>query len=61
MELSLDDLQPFLPGLESVLEDDEVSELMVNGPGTVFVERIVQRGQLPLPRPGEPERHRPAL
>ena len=39
MELSLDDLKPFLPGLESVLEDDEVSELMVNGPGTVFVER----------------------
>ena len=39
MELSLDDLKPFLPGLESVLDDDEVSELMVNGPGTVFVER----------------------
>ena len=39
MELALDDLKPFLPGLESVLDDDEVSELMVNGPGTVFVER----------------------
>ncbi len=39
MELSLNDLKPFLPGLESVLDDDEVSELMVNGPGTVFVER----------------------
>ena len=39
MSLSLDDLRPFLPGLESVLDDDEVSEVMVNGPGTVFVER----------------------
>ena len=39
MELSLDDLKPFLPGLASVLEDDEVSELMVNGPETAFVER----------------------
>lgn len=39
MELALDDLKPFLPGLESVLEDDEVSELMVNGPETAFVER----------------------
>ena len=39
MELSLEDLKPFLPGLESVLNDNEVSELMVNGPGTVFVER----------------------
>ena len=32
-------LKPFLPGLESVLEDPEVSELMVNGPGNVWVER----------------------
>ena len=39
MELAVEDLKPFLPGLESVLDDDEVSELMVNGPGTVFVER----------------------
>ena len=36
MSLSLDDLRPFLPGLESVLDDDEVSEVMVNGPGTVL-------------------------
>jgi pilus assembly protein CpaF len=39
MELSLADLKPFLPGLEAVLEDDEVSEVMINGPGQVFVER----------------------
>ena len=39
MELGLDDLKPFLPGLEAVLDDDEVSEVMINGPGQVFVER----------------------
>lgn len=40
-ELSLADLKPFLPGLEVVLEDDEVSEVMINGPGPgqVFIER----------------------
>ena len=27
-------LKPFLPGLEAVLEDPEVSELMINGPAT---------------------------
>ena len=32
-------LKPFLPGLEGVLEDLEVSELMINGPGNVWVER----------------------
>ena len=49
MSLSLDDLKPFLPGLESVLDDDEVSELMVNGPGTVFVERrgLIERVSVP--------------
>ena len=49
MELSLDDLKPFLPGLEAVLEDDEVSELMVNGPGTVFVERRGRMTRLRVP------------
>ena len=39
MELGISDLKPFLPGLEDVLDDEEVSELMVNGPGQVFVER----------------------
>ncbi len=39
MELGISDLKPFLPGLEDVLDDEEVSELMINGPGEVFVER----------------------
>ena len=29
----LEHLQPFLPGLEEVLEDPDVSEIMINGPG----------------------------
>ena len=49
MELSLDDLKPFLPGLESVLDDDEVSEVMVNGPGTVFVERRGRMSSMRVP------------
>ena len=32
-------LTPFLPGLETVLADPEVSEIMINGPGNVWVER----------------------
>ncbi|WP_419163961.1 CpaF family protein [Candidatus Palauibacter sp.] len=32
-------LTPFLPGLERLLEDPEVSEIMINGPGNVWVER----------------------
>ena len=35
----LEYLKPFLPGLESALEDAEVSEIMINGPGNVWVER----------------------
>ena len=35
----LEHLKPFLPGLESALEDSEVSEIMINGPGNVWVER----------------------
>ena len=49
MELSLEDLKPFLPGLESVLDDDAVSELMVNGPGTVFVERAGRMSAMTVP------------
>ena len=36
-------LRPFLPGLEAVLEDPDVSEIMINGPRNVRVER---RGEL---------------
>ena len=32
-------LTPFLPGLEKLLEDPGVSEIMINGPGNVWVER----------------------
>ena len=32
-------LTPFLPGLRDLLEDPEVSEVMINGPGNVWVER----------------------
>ena len=35
----LEYLKPFLPGLESALEDSEVSEIMINGPFNVWVER----------------------
>ena len=40
----MDYLRPFLPGLESVLEDEDVSEIMINGPGNVWVE---SRGENP--------------
>ena len=36
-------LTPFLPGLGALLEDAEVSEIMINGPANVWVER---RGRL---------------
>ena len=34
----LDHLKPFLPGLEEVLQDPEVSEIMINGPFNVWIE-----------------------
>ena len=43
MSDGLELLKPFLPGLENVLEDPEVSEIMINGPRNVWVER---RGKL---------------
>ena len=46
----MDYLRPFLPGLESVLEDEDVSEIMINGPANVWVERL---GEIrPHPAPG---------
>ena len=38
MSDSLELLKPFLPGLEDVLEDPEVSEIMINGPHNVWIE-----------------------
>ena len=46
----MDYLRPFLPGLESVLEDEDVSEIMINGPGNIWVESL---GEIrPHPAPG---------
>ena len=46
----MDYLRPFSPGLESVLEDEDVSEIMINGPCNVWVE---SRGEIrPHPAPG---------
>ena len=39
MSVSLRDLSPFLPGLEHILDDMDVSEIMINAPGNVWVER----------------------
>jgi len=50
MELGISDLKPFLPGLEQVLDDEEVSELMINGPDQVFVERRGRLTRLEAPR-----------
>ena len=50
MEIRIEDLEPFLPGLEELLGDMEVSELMINGPGNVWVERAGQ-GLKPHPAP----------
>ena len=53
----LEHLKPFLPGLEDVLEDPEVSEIMINGPHNVWIEGggkrafsaddLVEQGSLP--------------
>ena len=45
----MDYLRPFLPGLESVLEDEDVSEIMINGPGNVWVESRGKSGNIPRP------------
>ena len=49
MELTIADLKPFLPGLEATLDDEAVSEMMVNGPGTAFVERDGRMAAVDLP------------
>ena len=48
----LEHLKPFLPGLESALEDSEVSEIMINGPGNVWVERGRAAGRTRRAEPG---------
>ena len=49
MELVIVDLKPFLPGLEAVLDDEGVSEVMVNGPDTVLVGRAGRISALEAP------------
>ncbi len=49
MELTIVDLKPFLPGLEAALDDEAVSEVMINAPGTVFVERAGRMAALDVP------------
>ena len=45
----MDYLRPFLPGLESVLEDEDVSEIMINGPGNVWIESRGEIREHPAP------------
>ena len=45
----LEHLKPFLPGLESALDDPEVSEIMINGPANVWVERAGRLAVHPAP------------
>ena len=49
MELTIADLKPFLPGLEEALDDEAVSEVMINAPGTVFIERAGRMAALDAP------------
>ena len=50
MSISLRDLSPFLPGLDHILDDMDVSEIMINGPRNVWVERS-GKGLAPLDAP----------
>ena len=45
----LDLLKPFLPGLEAALEDPDVSEIMINGPGNVWLESYGRLSQIDAP------------
>ena len=45
----LEHLKPFLPGLEDVLEDPDVSEIMINGPHNVWIERNGRLGSQEAP------------
>ena len=45
----LDLLKPFLPGLEAALEDPDVSEIMINGPGNVWLEGHGRLSQIDAP------------
>ena len=57
----LEHLKPFLPGLESALEDPEVSEIMINGPFNVWVERVGRLTAHPAPELDEAALERAAI
>ena len=57
----VDYLRPFLPGLESVLEDEDVSEIMINGPANVWVERLGEIREHPAPGLDEAALERAAI
>ena len=57
----MDYLRPFLPGLESVLEDEDVSEIMINGPGNVWIESRGEIRQHPAPGLDGPALDRAAI
>ena len=50
MSDGLELLKPFLPGLEDVLEDPDVSEIMINGPHNVWIEGHGKLYSLDAPR-----------
>ena len=45
----IEHLRPFLPGLESILADPDVSEVMINGPHVVWIEREGRLINYPAP------------
>ena len=49
MLTELDLLKPFLPGLEAALDDPDVSEIMINGPGNVWLEGHGRLRQIDAP------------
>ena len=57
----LEHLKPFLPGLEEILADPDVSEIMINGPHNVWVERGGKLVPFDAPRLDETALERAAI
>ena len=57
----LDYLTPFLPGLEPVLADPDISEIMINGPNNVWIERAGKLQPHEAPALDERALHRAAI
>ena len=58
---SIEDLKPFLPGVENVLDDPEVTEIMINGPHQLWIERRGRLKALQAPRLDAQVLHRAAI